>query len=148
MKKIMTIVSLILMSVSLPATAAPQIVKSFADGSTVNCIATHCIGNDGSGYTEYKMDVFYRIDEGQKEAHAYFKKVPKLGNYSFDGSCGREICGLSIRDLRTNTVSDMNAAYAKLNQYSSQIQIMNFEEDLTLTLRCQLIRKSSSRTPL
>lgn len=139
MKKLMAIVSL--MSISLSAIATPQIVASFSNGSKVSCVASHNIGNDGNGYTEEKMDVFYRIDDGQKEAQAYFKQVTKLGNYSFDGSCGPEVCDLSIRDLRTNTVSDMNAAYAKLNQNSSQIQIMNFQENLTLTLKCQLTRK-------
>lgn len=139
MKKLALIASLIY--ISLSAKAAPQIVESFSNGSTVSCVASHNIGYDGKGYTEQKMDVFYRIDEGHKEAQAYFKKVIKLGNYSFDGSCGPEVCGLSIRDLRTNTVSYMNAAYAKLNQNSSQIQIMNFDENLTLTLECQLTSK-------
>lgn len=135
----MTIISL--MSISLSAAASSQIVASFLDGSTVSCVAYHNIGNDGKGYTEQKMDVFYRIDDGQKEAQAYFKQVIKLGNYSFDGSCGPEVCDLSIRDLRTNTVSNMNAAYAKLNDNSAQIQIMNFQENLTLTLGCQLTPK-------
>ncbi|MBC7371025.1 MAG: hypothetical protein H7326_05630 [Bdellovibrionaceae bacterium] len=126
---------------SMTANATPQPATSFSDGSTVDCLAVHNVGNDGQGYTAQKMEVFYRVDDGQKVAHAYFKKTVTLGNYSFDGSCGPEVCNLGIRDLRTNTVSTMIAAYAKLNQNSSQIQIMNFGENLTLTLKCDLTKK-------
>jgi hypothetical protein len=138
MKTLLMVIGL--MFVSLSANAAPRLVKSFNNGSTVACTASHNIGNDGKGYTEQKMDVFYRIEDRQTEASAYFKQVVKLGNYSFDGSCGPEVCDLSIRDLRTNTVSNMNAAYAVLNNLQSQITIMNFGENLTLTLLCKLTK--------
>lgn len=118
---------------------AGEIVSSLANGKKVECNAIHNIGNDGRGYTQEKMDVFYRKDHPKLKPHAYFKKTVQLGDYRFDGSCGDEVCGLSIRDIRTNTVSTMNAAYAKLNQNEAQIQIMNFDENLTLTLKCKLI---------
>ena len=117
---------------------AQQIVPTFSNGTTVACVASHNIGNNGKGFTQEQMQVFYRIDKGHKKAHAYFSKVVQIGNYSFDGSCGEEVCSLMIRDQRTNTVSSINAAYAKLNSYAAQVQIMNFSEDLTLTLNCQL----------
>jgi len=136
MKKLTILLSFL--TLSLSATAAPKIVSSFSNGSKVSCVAIHRIGYDGRNVTQHNMDVFYRIDEGQKEAIAYFKQPPTIGNYYFDGLCGPEVCELFIRDLRTNTVSNMNAAYSKLNEYSSQIQIMNFQENLNLILKCQL----------
>jgi hypothetical protein len=114
-------------------------IPQFSDGSKVKCLATHVVGNDGKGYTAQPMDVFYRLDSGLYEI-AYFRKVVKLGNYSYDGFCSKDTCDLSIRDLRTNTVSAMNATFAKINNNTAQIQIMNFGENLTLGLSCTLYK--------
>jgi hypothetical protein len=135
--KSLLIFSLISLSFNSFAQGAKE-VPSFSDGSKVNCVASSVIGNDGKEYTQKNMDVFYRIDQGQNEAEAYFRNVIQIGNYSYDGSCSKDICDLSIRDLRTNTVSNLNASYAKRNNNTVQIEVMNFGENITLTLACSL----------
>lgn len=124
-------------AVTLPAKEVP----SFSDGSTVACTAHWDHGNDGKNHKAVPMEVFYRIDSRMTKAHAYFRNGGlTIGDYGYDGSCGTNVCSLSIRDLRTNTVSNMNAGYSALNNYGAQIQIMNFKEDLRLTLVCNLTK--------
>lgn len=135
--KAILIQSLLLLTISTNA-FAQQVVKSFSNGKTVTCTAYHSIGDDESGYTPKPFEVYYRIDNGQKKAHAYFKNTITIGNYGYDGSCGENTCSLELRDRRTNTVSTLNAGYSKLNSNQVQIQIMNFKEDITATIICQL----------
>jgi hypothetical protein len=97
MKKMMTIMSLVFTTLSVTANA--QIVDSLSSGAKVKCTAQHLFGNNPKDLLKKDMDVFYRIDLGQKKAQAYFKNPVTLGDYSFDGSCREEVCGLRIRDL-------------------------------------------------
>jgi hypothetical protein len=116
-----------------------QYVNSFHDGSTLNCVASSNIGNDGKGYTEKKINVIYQIDKGFTEPQAYSKDIVIIGNYRYDMSCSTDTCELSIRDQRTNVISTMNAGFSPMNQNKAQIEISNFNENLTLNISCQLI---------
>jgi hypothetical protein len=109
---------------------------SFLDGSKLECTAMQ---EAGTAFIQKKMEILYRVDAGNYDM-AYFKQVVQIGNYTFDGSCSPHVCDIEIRDLRTNTVSDMNASFAELNNNSLQIQISSFKEDLTSTMKCQLIK--------
>jgi hypothetical protein len=140
MKSLLSLLAISFFSFSSFAQGANEVL-SFSDGSKVNCVASSNIGNDGKGYSQRNMEVYYRIDRGQSEAQAYFRNVIQIGNYSYDGSCSKELCELSIRDLRTNTVSILNASYAKMNKNTAQIEIMNFNENITLTLACSLLQQ-------
>jgi hypothetical protein len=125
--------------------AAPQVVPSFKDGSTVSCTASFNVGNDGKNYQSVPLEVYYRIDDPrQEDATAYFKAVPKLDHYSFDGSCSNSNCQLSIRETKSNIVSTTNGAYAAVNSQSIKNEVMDFSVSpyTTATIICQ---KTSSR---
>jgi hypothetical protein len=135
MVKLITILSILLLATISFAKQANEI-PNFSDGSKIKCQAYHQIGNGRSGLTQKDMDVFYRIDPGGYEI-AYFRKVETLGNYSYDGFCSKELCSLSIRDNRTNTLSTTMGSFMKSNQSTVQIQISSFGEDILATFVCQ-----------
>jgi hypothetical protein len=140
MRKLITALTVIqasaLLATGSMARAAAVEVPSLSNGQLVKCTASQ----SGTKATELDFEVFYRLDPGQKEANAYFRKVINIGDYGYDGTCGTNVCGLQIRDLRTNTVSYMNANYSPLNENSAQIAVTNFVDDVTATLRCRLVK--------
>lgn len=118
--------------------AAQALETSFLDGSRVECFAAHV--NARNALINKKINVTYRKEHGGSVV-AYFQKDLKIKNYSFEGFCTSKLCQLGIRDLETNTVSMTNAGFVGSNDNTLQIQVMNFQEGVTLTLGCQLQEK-------